>query len=209
MRRTIVILMLAGAVLLSSCGKATDTQSASETVQESTENTETAVSGSEELSPESGTESAAEDFSGGDETAVEEESDIAENEHHISGVEISFDFSRMSTKASNQTAAWVEDEDGNIVRTIYVSDFAGARRGYQKREDAVPHWVAAADPDALSDEQLDAVSSATLQTGSQLFMWDLTDDEGNTVPSGKYTVKMERAVSQSSMISVLSAISLL
>lgn len=83
----------------------------------------------------------------------------------------------MPTKASNQITAWIEDEDGNILKTIYVSDFTGARRGYQKREDAVPHWVAAADPDALSDDQIDAVSSATLQTGSQSLVWDLTDDK--------------------------------
>ena len=51
-----------------------------------------------------------------------------------------------------------------------------AGRGYKKRKDAVPHWVAAADPDKLSDEQIDAVSSATLQTGRQSFVWNLTND---------------------------------
>ena len=90
----------------------------------------------------------------------------------ITGVEISFDFSRMTTGASDQTAVWVEDEDGNIIKTIYVSGFTGAGRGYKKRKDAVPHWVTAADP----DKQIDAVSSATLQTGRQSFVWDLTND---------------------------------
>jgi len=64
----------------------------------------------------------------------------------ITGVEISFDFSRMTTGASDQTAVWVEDEDGKIIKTIYVSGFTGAGRGYKKRKDAVPHWVTAADP---------------------------------------------------------------
>lgn len=93
----------------------------------------------------------------------------------ITGVEISFDFSRMTTGASDQTAVWVEDEDGKIIKTIYVSSFTGAGRGYLKRKDAVLHWVAA-DPDKLSDEQIDAVSSATLQTGRQSFVWNLTND---------------------------------
>lgn len=200
MRRTVAILLLAGAALLGSCGKAADTQVTSESIQESTGNAETSVSDSEKSSPVAEAEGVAEESSGENEAAVEEESDKADNEHHISGVEISFDFSRMSTKASNQIAAWIEDENGNIVKTIYVSDFTGSRHGYQKREDAVPHWVSAAEPDALSDEQIDAVSSATLQTGSQSFVWDLTDDDGNAVPTGIYMVKLEGTLFWSSNV---------
>lgn len=200
MRRTITVLLLAGAVLLSSCGKTADTQSDSESAQESTENTDTLVSDSERSIQSPETERSAGEFSGKNGTAEVTESDADENEGHITGVEISFDFSRMSTKASNQIAAWIEDENGNIVKTIYVSDFTGSRHGYQKREDAVPHWVSAAEPDALSDEQIDAVSSATLQTGSQSFVWDLTDDDGNAVPTGIYMVKLEGTIFWSSNV---------
>lgn len=130
----------------------------------------------------------------------ETEESVSGDYSSITEVEISFDFSRMSTKASNQISAWVEDEKGNVVRTIYVSDFAGARRGYRKREDAIPHWVAAADPDAMSDEEIDAVSSATLQDGSQSLVWDLTDNDGNAASKGKYTVKLEGTLFWSSNV---------
>jgi hypothetical protein len=108
-----------------------------------------------------------------------------------SSVTVQFDYTWMSTQASNQVAVWVEKTSGHVVKTLYVSDFTGARRGYRARADALPHWVAAADPDAMSDDALDAVSSATLLDGRQSFVWDLTDSEGKAVPQGQYTVKVE------------------
>lgn len=98
----------------------------------------------------------------------------------VNEVDISFDFTRMSTPASNQIAVWVEDEDGNVVKTIYVSDFAGIRRGYKKRKDAV--------------------SSATPEPGTQSFVWNLTDDNGNAVKDGTYTLKMEGTLFWSSNV---------
>lgn len=133
--------------------------------------------------------------------STESHTEITDNKtENITGVEVSFEFSRMSTPASNQVAVWVEDASGNVIRIIYVSDFSGARRGYLKRKDAVSHWVAAAKPDTLSDEQIDAVSGASLQDGIQSFVWDLTDDEGNTVPAGIYTVKLEGTLFWSSSV---------
>ena len=37
-------------------------------------------------------------------------------------IEISFDFTRMSTQATNQIAIWVEDASGQIIKNIYISD---------------------------------------------------------------------------------------
>jgi hypothetical protein len=34
---------------------------------------------------------------------------------------ISFDFVRQSGPASNQHAVWIEDMDGNVVRTLFAS----------------------------------------------------------------------------------------
>lgn len=133
--------------------------------------------------------------------STESHTKITDNKtENVTGVEISFDFSRMSTPASNQIAVWVVDNSGKVIRTIYVSDFSGSRRGYLKRKDAVSHWVAEAKPDTLSDEEIDAVSGATLQDGTQSIVWDLTDDEGNTVPAGTYTVKLEGTLFWSSNV---------
>ena len=106
-------------------------------------------------------------------------------------IEIAFDFTRGSTHATSQVAAWIQNEDGEIVKTIYVSDFTGVRRGYRQREDAVSHWVAAANPESMSDEKIDAVSSATFKSGAQKLVWDFTDDNGYIVADGIYTLKLE------------------
>lgn len=123
-----------------------------------------------------------------------------EAEADINKIEIAFDYTRMSTHASNQIAVWVEDESGQLIKTIYVSDFTAARRGYENREDALNHWVMAADPAAMSDDEVDAISSATPQTGNIRFEWDLTDEAGNRVPDGRYFIKAEGALYWSSNV---------
>lgn len=109
----------------------------------------------------------------------------------ISGVEISFDFERMSTHASNQLAIWVENADGELIKTVFVTNFASARRGYRSRDMAISHWVGAANPEGMSDGQIDAISSATPSAGRLTYFWDLTDQNGDRVPDGVYTVYLE------------------
>lgn len=118
----------------------------------------------------------------------------------INKIEVSFDYTRMSTHASNQIAVWVEDESGQIIKTIYVSDFTAARRGYESREDALNHWALAADPATLSDDEIDAISSATPQAGNLRFVWDLTDESGDRVTDGIYFIKLEGTLYWSSNI---------
>ena len=118
----------------------------------------------------------------------------------IEKVVVSFDFTRMSTHASNQFAVWVEDADGNMVRTLFVPDFTAARRGYRMREDAVPSWVGAANPDAMNDQEIDAISSATPRAGSQQYTWDMTDAKGNPVPDGVYKIMVEGTLYWSSTV---------
>ena len=109
----------------------------------------------------------------------------------LSEVEISLTFTRATTHASNQIAIWVEDEAGKLVKTIYVSDFTAARRGYKRREDALSHWVAAAAPSNMSDAEIDAVSGATPIAGRRSYFWDMTDTDGNAVPDGTYRIMVE------------------
>ena len=37
-------------------------------------------------------------------------------------LKISIDFNRSSTPASNQYAVWIEDMDGNVVKTLFVTN---------------------------------------------------------------------------------------
>ena len=112
-------------------------------------------------------------------------------EQVIDSVEISFVFNRMPTIASNQFAVWIENSNGEVIRTLYVTDFTAKRRGYEKRNMSLASWVSAADPAGMSDEELDTISGATPASGQQRFVWDLTDAKGNQVSDGIYTVKIE------------------
>ncbi len=106
-------------------------------------------------------------------------------------VEVDFDYKEMSGFASNQFALWVENENSNVVKTLFATDFTAAKRGYKKREQSLNNWVAAAKPDKMTDSEIDAVSGATPKSGTQHFTWDLTDRQGQKVPDGKYFIKLE------------------
>lgn len=94
----------------------------------------------------------------------------------------------------------VEDESGKVVKTIYVSAFTSRGRGYRRRKDSLSRWVAATNPESLSNKEIDAISGATLRTGSQKFTWDLTGSDGKKVPDGKYFVKLEGTLYWSSNV---------
>lgn len=143
-------------------------------------------------------EMEAEITEGSEETASEPVSEI--NENVIAGVSIDFEYMRMSGKASNQLALWIEDENGKIVKTLLVTDFTAGRRGYENREDALNHWVDAAEPGNMSDVEIDAVSSATPQAGTQHYSWDLTDENGQRVSDGRYYIRLEGTLYWSSNV---------
>lgn len=128
------------------------------------------------------------------------QSSSANGENKSAAVEITFDYSRKSTRATNQTAVWIEDENGKVVKTIYVSAFTSSGRGYRRRKDSLNRWVAAANPESLSKKEIDALSGATLRTGSQKFTWDLTGSDGRKVSDGRYFVKLEGTLYWSSSV---------
>ena len=128
------------------------------------------------------------------------ESPVDEAEAPVTGVELTFRFNRASTHAANQFAVWIEDENGALVKTLFVTDFTAAGRGYLRREDSVASWVKAADPETMDDEALDAISGATPRSGILEYRWDLTDQSGERVPGGVYVVKLEGTLYWSSRI---------
>lgn len=105
-------------------------------------------------------------------------------------LEISFEFKRQGTIASNQYAVWIEDEKGKLVKTLYVTRFT-AKGGYLQRKDCLPIWVEKAKPSSLSSEAIDAITGATPSTGPKRYTWDGKDESGNYVPSGKYRFCIE------------------
>ena len=118
-----------------------------------------------------------------------------------SALEVSFDYQRQAGPGSNQYAVWIENEKGNVVKTLFVTSYTTKgrarggeqpKRGYIVRPACVPKWVKTVKADEKTDQQLDAVTGATPQAGGvQTFTWDFTDEQGKAVPQGIYKVKVE------------------
>ena len=125
-------------------------------------------------------------------------------------LEVSFDYQRQAGPGSNQYAVWIENDKGEVVKTLFVTSYTTKgrtrpgeepMRGYVKRPNCVPTWVKAAKAAEQTDQQLDAITGATPQaSGSQTFTWDFTDQQGNAVPKGNYKVIVEATLYQASDI---------
>ena len=125
-------------------------------------------------------------------------------------LEVSFNYQKQPGPGSNQYAVWIEDEKGEVVKTLFVTSYTTKgrvrgneqpMRGYVKRPACVPTWVKTVKADNLTDQQLDAVTGATPQaSGTQTFIWDFTDQRGKRVKDGKYCVKVEATLYQASTI---------
>ena len=125
-------------------------------------------------------------------------------------LEVSFNYQKQAGPGSNQYAVWIENEKGEVVKTLFVTSFTTKgrvrgneqpMRGYVKRPNCVPTWVKTVKANDLSDQQLDAVTGATPQAGGQqTFTWDFTDQQGKKVKQGKYRVMVEATLYQASDI---------
>jgi tetratricopeptide (TPR) repeat protein len=82
-----------------------------------------------------------------------------------------------------QTAVWVETEQGEFVRTLYVSGFSGHARGVQI---VLPEY---AKTSKFADA--DAVTGASIDLGHHIYVWDLKDSSGRTAKPGEYVIKVE------------------
>lgn len=125
-------------------------------------------------------------------------------------LEVSFNYQKQAGPGSNQFAVWVENEEGDVVKTLFVTSYTTKgrvrgneqpMRGYVKRPNCVPTWVKTVKANDLSDQQLDAVTGATPQAGGkQTFTWDFTDQQGKKVRQGKYRILVEATLYQASDI---------
>ena len=103
---------------------------------------------------------------------------------------ISLEYVRQSGAASNQYAVWIEDMDGNLIKSLYASRWT-ADGGYKTRPDSIALWAERAGLADMPGAEVDAVSGATPRTGSQSHLWDLTDLNGNIVIQGDYKIFIE------------------
>lgn len=130
-------------------------------------------------------------------------------QRRASSLELSFNYQKKSGPGSNQYAVWVENSEGKVVRTLFVTKFTTQgramggerRRGYTFRPTCVPTWVKNAGADAMTDEQIDAVTGATpAQSGVQTYTWDFKDVQGKTVPAGNYNIFLEATLYNNSIV---------
>jgi len=104
--------------------------------------------------------------------------------------ELTLTFTRQSGSASNQYAIWIEDANGQHVKTLYASRWT-ANGGYARRPTSIPLWVKQSGLASLTRVQVDAVSGVTPRTGSFSYTWDGTNSNGVAVPAGDYVIILE------------------
>ena len=109
-------------------------------------------------------------------------------------VNVTFNVARIIGSASNQYAVWIEDSNGNYVRTLSATRFA-ARGGFNDRPDTLPIWVKASNWVNVTPNDIDAISTATPGTGVVTVPWDCKDAQGQVVPEGIYVYKVEGNIS--------------
>lgn len=114
-------------------------------------------------------------------------------------VQITYDLHRIPTTGSNQVAVWVENENGQFIRTLFVTRFT-AKGGYLKRTSSLKGWVEKSSWKDATKDEIDALSSATPAAGKQNVTWDCTDAKGQPVPAGTYYICMEGNLRKGNMM---------
>jgi len=104
--------------------------------------------------------------------------------------DITFTFTRQSGSASNQYAIWIENAQGQLVKTLYAVRWT-ANGGFKTRPTSIPMWVKKSNLTNMTKAQVDAISSATPRTGTLTYAWDGTDAKGAAVQAGEYTLVLE------------------
>ena len=105
-------------------------------------------------------------------------------------VEISFNYTRLRGTASNQFAIWIENTQGQHIKTLYATRWT-ARGGWSRRPTSIPIWVSKSGLSELTRAQVDAISGATPRSSSLIYTWDGTDKNGALVPPGDYVIFLE------------------
>jgi len=114
----------------------------------------------------------------------------AQDKSPQAAAELTFSYTRLSGTASNQFAVWVEDSQGQFIKTLYATKYT-ANGGWKHREASIPVWVKKSGLANLTNAQIDAITGATPKTGMLTYTWDGTDSSGKAVPTGNYVLFLE------------------
>jgi len=82
-----------------------------------------------------------------------------------------------------QTAVWIEDKKGNFIKTLYVSGFSGY---VKEKRNHLAKWG-----ESSKFVDTDAITSASIDVGHHIYLWELKDHTEKSVKSGEYIVKVE------------------
>lgn len=82
-----------------------------------------------------------------------------------------------------QTAIWVENKEGEFIKTIYVSGFAGFVR---EKQITLSQWA-----ESSKFIDADAITSASINMGHHIYTWDLKDHNNESIKNGEYIVRLE------------------
>ncbi|WP_223066419.1 DUF2271 domain-containing protein [Paenibacillus caui] len=105
-------------------------------------------------------------------------------------VDIHYQLYHLDRLASNQIAIWIEDSQGNYVKTLRASSFT-ANGGYRTRPESLPEWREAANWENASENEIKRVSLPEQEPGMHVVYWDCTDESGQAVDPGTYVYKVE------------------
>lgn len=105
-------------------------------------------------------------------------------------VEISFDYNRAERDyANNQFAVWIEDQDGNLIETLFVTKFT-ATKGWRIREETLPTWKNKANLADLKKDEVDGITGATPLAQQLVYTWVVKAGEHQALQHGyKYFVE--------------------
>lgn len=120
----------------------------------------------------------------------------------VSGsVRIDFTFNRQVGMSTNQFAVWVENEEGDLIQTVFVTSFITAKGGWQLRDDNLMIWHERSNVEQLPRETTDVFTGATPSASQTLdFVWDCRDSKGNRVGPGLYRFMIEGSMSSQSHV---------
>ncbi len=82
-----------------------------------------------------------------------------------------------------QTALWIENKQGDYIKTIYVSGFSGHVKDKQV---VLPKWA-----ESTQFRNVDGVTAASIGWGEHIYTWDLKDINGQKVKKGQYRICLE------------------
>ena len=111
-------------------------------------------------------------------------------------VQINFDYTKRDGFSSNQIAIWLEDANGNYIKTIYITDFTGRKSGWKKRNQSLSNWQKKSNAIKMSQADIDAVSKATPKQGNVNIVWDCKDNNGKLIKDGNYKIVVEATIYQ-------------